>query len=110
MIKENYEETYEKESINDDIVSAAIEKYMTSYGCITPAKEADVRVTNIRKLEELAYIDEMIQTCIKYKKVSFALLNPSRDAIEVLRSKGYQVTEIEDPRCPWDSFYRVFFR
>ena len=83
------------------------QKYTTSYGCIIPAKEADERIRDTRKLEELAYIDEIIQTCIKYKQMNFALLNPSKDAIEVLRNKGYQVTEIEG--VLWDSFYKVSF-
>ena len=109
MIEKNYEETHGKEPINDDIISAAIEKYMTSHGCIIPAKEADARVTDIRKLEELAYIDEMIQLCIKYKNVNFALLNPSKNAIEGLRNKGYKVREIESSPFAWDSFYVVSF-
>lgn len=85
------------------------QKYMTSYGCIIPAKEADTRVTDVRKLEELAYIDEIIQICIKYKKRDFVLWNPSRDAVETLCNKGYQVVETKDSRFPWDSFYMVSF-
>ena len=83
------------------------QKYMTSYGCIIPAKEADERIRDTRKLEELAYIDEIIQTCIKYRKRDFVLLNLSRDAVEVLCNKGYRVIEIKDSRFPWDSFYMV---
>ena len=77
---------------------------------ITTAKESDKRVRENRKVEELAYIDEIIQTCIKYQKTTFVLVNPSKDAIEVLRNKGYQIEEIKAPNfTPWDNFYTVSF-
>ena len=109
MIEEIYDKVYgEGRPINDDRISTAVEKFVASY-CIISAKEADVARRNIRKSEELAYIDEIIQSCIKYNKTYFVLSNPSENAIGVLRDKGYRVTKIEKSDYLWDDFYTVSF-